>query len=147
MLKRYEREPAALTRAFTEAQRSSGLHGNARGKHHEARLLMVIEIHFRARWYVKARRATKREDQSGIDIVVESSIGPLYVQVKSSPGAAREFSYRRRRARITVVVVNERFTDLEILKNVGQKLHSLFKHIVDLRRGRRRRNTHTSPHG
>ncbi len=139
MLKRYEGEPVALTRAFTGAHRSKGLHGMARGKHHEARLLMVIEIHFRARWYVKARRAPKREDQSGIDIVVESSIGPLYVQVKSSPGAAREFSYRRRRARITVVVVNECFTDLEILKNVEQKLHMLFRHILAVRRGRRRK--------
>jgi hypothetical protein len=48
------------------------------------RLLESYRLPSRPPWMHRARPATRMEDRSGIDIVVESDVGALLVQVKSS---------------------------------------------------------------
>ena len=52
------------------------------------------------------RKATRGEDHGGIDVVIESDVGKLYVQVKSSRCDKAAFQERTRRARVAIVVVH-----------------------------------------
>ena len=65
-----------------------------------------------------ARAATRAEDHDGIDVVVESDVGKLFVQVKSSRTGKAAFAERRRRAHVAVVVVKSGDTLEEILRRV-----------------------------
>lgn len=42
-------------------------------------------------WIIRARRAKPEEDHKGIDIVVFTDVGKLYIQVKSSKREVRRF--------------------------------------------------------
>ncbi len=53
----------------------------------------------------EARLATRREDAAGIDVVVASDVGALYLQIKSSRLGVRKFEqHGRRRSLIGVVI-------------------------------------------
>lgn len=51
------------------------------------------------------RRATREEDHRGIDAVVSSDVGNLYIQIKSSRAGRARFESRRRRSPVGVVIV------------------------------------------
>jgi len=53
----------------------------ARGLESEERVLEACRLEPRPAWLRRARRATRTEDHSGIDVVVESDVGRLFVQV------------------------------------------------------------------
>jgi hypothetical protein len=65
-----------------------------------------------------ARKATRDEDADGIDVVIESDVGKLFVQVKSSRGGKAAFAEKRRRARIAVVVARTADTQEALLRKV-----------------------------
>ena len=87
---------SSVSRALGEAARLRGLAN-------EARALEVLQSTPLPPWAGAARRATDQEDRGGVDIVVDSDVGSLYVQVKSSAGAAKRFLKRRRRVAVVVV--------------------------------------------
>jgi hypothetical protein len=63
---------------------------NATGKLRELRTLeMVLSMRTSDPAIVSARKATKEEDANGIDIVVETIFGSVFVQVKSDKANAR----------------------------------------------------------
>jgi hypothetical protein len=66
------------------------------------RVLDACRLPARPTWMHRARRASRIEDRSGIDIVVESDVGPLCVQVKSSVLGKEHF---RPRAFLGIAVV------------------------------------------
>jgi hypothetical protein len=66
-----------------------------------------------------ARAATRTEDHDGIDVVVESDVGKLFLQVKSSRAGKVAFAERRRRAQVAVVVVK-----------IGDSLEEILRRIV-----------------
>lgn len=82
---------------------------------------------------MKIALGTCIEDHSGIDVVATSDVGPLFIQVKSSPIGRLQFEekYRqleRKRPRlpiVEVVIVNDKLTDEEILHDCLGKLHAL----------------------
>jgi hypothetical protein len=65
-----------------------------RGIESEMRLLESCRLPSRPSWMHRARLATRIEDRSGIDIVVESDVGALLVQVKSSNAGKQHFRRR-----------------------------------------------------
>ena len=67
---------------------------------------------------MSARADTRAEDHDGIDVVVESDVGKLFLQVKSSRTGKSAFAQRRRRAHVAVVVVRAGDTLEEILRRV-----------------------------
>jgi hypothetical protein len=75
-----------------------------RGIESETRLLESCRLPSRPPWMHRARRATRIEDRSGVDIVIESDVGALLVQVKSS-NAGKEHFRRRPLLSIAIVVV------------------------------------------
>jgi hypothetical protein len=90
----------------------------ARGRSNEARALEACAAGRRPPWMRGVRKATLAEDHDGIDLVVESDVGKLYVQVKSSRGGKAAFLQKRRRAEVAVVVVKSGDTDEAILRKI-----------------------------
>jgi hypothetical protein len=83
--------------------------GRKRGRVSETRVLEALALASRPEWMRAVRKASHTEDHAGIDVVVESDVGKLFVQVKSSREGKVAFLERRRTARVAVVVV--RVTD------------------------------------
>jgi hypothetical protein len=92
--------------------------GNERGRANEHRVLEACRLPMRPAWMTSARAATPAEDHDGIDVVVESDVGRLYVQVKSSRTGKAAFVERRRRAHVAVVVVKSGDGPEDVLRRV-----------------------------
>ncbi len=73
-----------------------------RGIESEMRLLESCRLPSRPPWMRRARLATRIEDRSGVDIVIESDVGALLVQVKSSNAGKQHF---RRRPLLSIAIV------------------------------------------
>jgi hypothetical protein len=65
-----------------------------------------------------ARAGTRAEYHDGVDVVVESDVGKLLLQVKSSRTGKGAFAEHRRRAHVAVVVAKSGDTLEEILRRV-----------------------------
>ncbi len=95
---------------------------NQRGRTSEQRVLEACQLPGRPGWMKSARAATRAEDHDGIDVVVESDVGKLFVQVKSSLRGKADFEERRRRARVAVVVVGAGDAAEKVLRKVVGEL-------------------------
>ena len=93
-----------------------------RGRTSEQRVLEACQLPARPAWMKSARAATRAEDHDGIDVVVESDVGKLFVQVKSSRRGKADFEERRRRARVAVVVVGAGDAAEKVLRKVVGEL-------------------------
>ena len=89
-----------------EIKRLMGRLALERGRAGERHVLAACTLAARPAWMRRVRAATRDEDRHGIDVVIESDVGKLFVQVKSSLAGKEAFEARRRHARIVVVVVN-----------------------------------------
>jgi hypothetical protein len=103
-------------------RRILGKIGSERGRGNEKRVLDACKLTERPSWMLAARRATPAEDHAGIDVVIESDVGKLYVQVKSSRGGKAAFGARRRSARIAVVVARSGDSQSALLRKVVGEL-------------------------
>jgi hypothetical protein len=99
-------------------------HTTARGLESEARVLEACQLPTRPTWMHRSRRATRIEDRSGIDIVVESDVGRLLVQVKSS-ALGKEHFRPRAFLGIAVVVAARGETAEVLLAKVVRELEPL----------------------
>jgi hypothetical protein len=81
------------------------------------------------------RRATKAEDHAGIDVVIESDVGKLFVQVKSSRGGKAAFLERRHSARVAIVVVHVTDSREALLRKLVGELGKIRAEYVKERRG------------
>jgi hypothetical protein len=107
-----------------------------RGRSSEKRLLTACLLPGRPEWMRAARRATKQEDHDGIDVVVESDVGKLFIQVKSSRRGKVAFEQRARRARIAVVVVARDDGPEKLLRKVVGQLAAIRAEYLRERSGR-----------
>ncbi len=84
-------------------------------------------------WMYKVEFANRSQDQQGIDLIVTSDVGALFLQVKSSQIFQRKFEaqhehYRlqgRRYPILRVVVVSDKLTDSIVLRDALHALHQL----------------------
>lgn len=89
-------------------------------------------------WFIDAQLGTLVQDREGIDVVITSDVGPLFLQVKSSDIFKRKFESehtRRRRsgqrtAIIEVVIVNDRLTDDQVLRAALSALRCLYREVT-----------------
>jgi hypothetical protein len=72
-----------------------------------------------------ARAATRAEDNRGIDIVVDSDVGKLYLQVKSSRAGRAGFAERHPHLRAAVVIVRAGDALETVLARVSGELGKL----------------------
>lgn len=77
-----------------------------RGVTNEYKVLEGIqELTSKPKWYRRSRHATKHEDSRGIDLVIETDIGSIFLQVKSSKRGAEVFTQKQRKSMIGIIVV------------------------------------------
>jgi hypothetical protein len=101
----------------------AGAMGRLRGAQQEQRVFDLLRDSPHLPWWVIAvRRATPDEDALGADVVVETDIGALHVQVKSSGHAATTWREKLRLAgrldvleRVGIVVSPPALTDATIM--------------------------------
>ena len=91
-----------------------------RGRAGERHVLAACALRARPAWMRSVRAATRREDHHGIDVVIESDVGKLFVQVKSSLVGKAKFERRRRSVRVVVVVVS-----------AGDSLETVLERVVE----------------
>ena len=85
-------------------------------------------------WIRSTRKATKEEDARGIDFVIETDKGTVYLQVKSSKTAAEEFIKRHSAAChlvIAAIVVLDTTTTERLRKQVLYRLTMLREKLMD----------------
>jgi len=131
-------ERAKIIEDSAEAVRRSerGRQGNRKGHEAETRALNAAHSLCLVRsWLRSARKATPDEDGRGIDIVVETTIGPLYLQIKSSLGAARSFRHGRKNCKAIVVIITPDMDDEKVKNKVFCALCRLRRHFMKIRRG------------
>ena len=75
-----------------EVRRVLGRLGNERGAHAERVVVDALNSCWRPKWVKGARLASKELDHKGVDVVVSTDVGDLYLQVKASK---REVQRRR----------------------------------------------------
>ena len=97
----------------------------ARGRETEQRVLDACKLDARPDWMKSVRFASRDEDRAGIDVVFESDIGRLCLQVKSSMRGKAKFEERKRKARIALVVVGRHDSPATVLRRVVQALGAL----------------------
>ncbi|HEY1691121.1 MAG TPA: hypothetical protein VGG39_03115 [Polyangiaceae bacterium] len=112
-----------------------GADARRRGKRSERHVLQALSLPSRPEWMRSVRPATKEEDRAGIDVVVESDVGKLFVQVKSSQGGKARFEAKRRSARIAVVVAKVTDTPEGLLRKVVGELSTIRAEYVTERAG------------
>ncbi len=109
--------------------------GTERGRTNERHVLEACLLPTRPAWMKSARAATRAEDHDGIDVVVESDVGKLLIQVKSSRTGKAAFAERRRRAQVAVVVVKSGDALDAVLRRVIGALAPLRKQFLAERGG------------
>lgn len=101
------------------------------GDVHERQVLDIAKVALHGRpWIRSVRLSTLEEDRRGIDIVVETDLGDIYVQVKSSEGGANK--YRRQYAASpdlarTVVVVMGPGRGSEVASQIAGKVNGIWR--------------------
>lgn len=99
-MSRRKRRPNQVARGLGDLARVRGAVNEG------AALRAAMSAPTRIRWVTAARAATPDEDRRGIDIVVTTTLGALWLQVKSSPLAARAWAAKNGHKMIEVVVAS-----------------------------------------
>lgn len=107
----------------------------ARGRSAEERVVEALALPSRPAWVLGARRATKAEDHAGIDAVVDSDVGKLFVQVKSSRTGKAKFQERKRGVRVAIVIVRGGDDGEAVLRKVVGELAKVRAEYVKERKG------------
>lgn len=125
---------AAFLRAEQLEHKTNGHRANEKGRLAEQRCLeSVNELRVKSPWIYGARLANLKEDARGIDVVVETDLGKLYLQVKSSHYGAHKFRRKRPKAKAIVIIIPADMTDQKLQNTVAVRLGCLRKYIKKLR--------------
>lgn len=115
------------------------VHQPSKGYENQKRFLRILRDHLECNprpvpWVYAIRQASDREDRRwGIDYVILSDVGDLFLQIKSSEEAKAAFEDETRRrwkrgiriAILRVVVVNDALTDDQIFRSARKELRDL----------------------
>lgn len=109
-----------------------------RGNSAECRLVAIITQAIAGRhkhpdWLYSADLGTVANDRQGIDVVVVTDVGPLFLQVKSSNGLCEKFEFGQhlRKVRglrsqpVSAIVVNETKSDSQVFGEAIWRLSAL----------------------
>lgn len=99
-----------------------------RGRMNEARVLEALrsDSHVVPDWVLSAHPATQEEDRRGIDVVVRTNRGDLWIQVKSRQDDVQAFRELHPDERIIVVVVNDRLTSGKLRRRLRAELDAAY---------------------
>lgn len=90
--------------------KAKGRKGNNKGLKHELKVEQILEKGPWPSWFLTYRKSTRVEDSKGIDFIIYTDKGEIFLQVKSSVKGAKSF-FRAKRSRnftrITLVVIDK----------------------------------------
>ena len=67
-------------------------------------------------WYKGISWTTKKDDRKGIDFIVHTVFGDIFIQIKSSEAGAKKFLKKTRNFRILLLVIKSDYKEEEIRK-------------------------------
>lgn len=122
-----------LKRGLTpkEAISHLGRTGVAVGHAGERRVLKSFHHFGTPRWWQGIREATNEEDAQGIDHVVFTDVGDIFIQVKTSLSKGTSRSPKRNDRDVPIVYVNLEDSDVEIRKRVIRIISQEHRHILE----------------
>lgn len=120
--------------------RATGNFGNERGRRNEDRFfeaMGVSSVEEVPRWVFGIRRASAKEDSRGIDAIIITDVGKLFIQIKSSEAGATKFknSLHCRHRIIDVIVIREHYTPEDIREKAVDILTRLRQRILGILHG------------
>lgn len=112
--------------------------GNKKGRRTEDRFFEAMEVSFvkeMLAWVSDVCRASHKEDAKGIDAVIITDVGKLFIQIKSSEAGAIRFRNGRncRHRPISVIVIREHHSMAEIREEAKTLLVELRLRILSIR--------------
>ena len=132
----------AASKAATKAKKKAkhirsiiGRIGKKKGRDGEDRILLVLKNSQDSwpGWLKSVRLATKEEDKKGCDIVADTDVGNLYLQIKSSITGVKEFKRRQRKKMIAILISRPEMSQTQIINQSLQSLQSLRGSIISIR--------------
>jgi hypothetical protein len=98
-----------------------------RGREGEERIFIVMNNNRDKLpiWVKGVRFATKEEDRLGYDIVINTSYGVMYFQIKSSRTGAIHYKERYVPSNVKVIISKPSLTEENILNIVNDKLYEM----------------------
>jgi len=111
--------------------------GRERGKRSESRVVMMInELGSSTHWISGARHATTEEDRRLIDVVVETDVGKIFIQIKGCRNSLLNFELKKPRAPVILgIVVNDYLEDHQLKASVLSLLLKEREKILQKRNG------------
>ncbi|MCR4334256.1 MAG: hypothetical protein NUV47_00800 [Patescibacteria group bacterium] len=105
-----------------------------RGHRNEERVVNAV-LSANLPWIHSVQLANKEEDCHGIDVVINTDVGKLFFQIKSSYYGKKKFLYthRKSRTRIAIIVLNRYLTEKEFQKIVEEAIQSEYQTILAMR--------------
>jgi len=109
-----------------------GTLGQQRGREREAMVSMAFRESptIKPEWYRGFRIATKKQDRRKIDAIVETDIGDIYIQIKSSLSGIKKFQSERGCRPIAAIIVNVDDSDEAIRQKVFAAALPLHDHFL-----------------
>lgn len=91
---------------------------NAKGHNNEKKVVDACKNNL-PKWIKDIRHGTPEEDCNGIDVVVETDVGKIFLQIKSSKGGKLDFLNGKHASKnILVIIVKEQDADATIRNKV-----------------------------
>ena len=111
--------------------------GNERGQRAELRVEIAVREAFEKEtlpsWIIGYQRACHEDDEKGIDGWLDTDVGRIKIQVKSSYAGAREFSRRHQPDIAIIIVRNNKISPEQILDLLIQAVTPLRRRYLEIR--------------
>lgn len=110
---------------------------NSRGRAREEQVLTALTRSDGASfppWFQGAERASDGDDARGIDVIVYSDVGKLFLQVKGSPKAVQEFLKKHPKGNIVPFLVHDDEYIEGLRKRLVEALNAERRRVLDLRK-------------
>jgi len=106
-----------------------------KGRDGESRVLLALQNAQSTwpNWLKSIRKATNTEDKKGCDLVADTDVGQLYLQIKSSQTGVKKFGQRQRKKMIAVMLSKPNMTQSQIASQGIEALGALHQLILERR--------------
>jgi hypothetical protein len=102
-----------------------------RGEINEERFFAIFERNrsLIPSWIFSIVKASKYQDAKGIDYIIETDIGRLYIQIKSSEGLIIKYKHKKgtKSQNLILLEINNKKSDNQILQNFISQANHLKK--------------------
>lgn len=111
---------------------------NEKGHNNELKVVNAVKNKL-PKWIRDIRLGTREEDSNGIDVVVETDVGKIFIQVKSSTLGKIDFMYGKHgNKNIMVIIVKDRDDEFSIRNKVLSNVGAIRSRYLEIRKEKMR---------